>query len=188
MERLKLVTHQVKRVYGGHLCHFVRQDGPEVGDVAGGETQGVQLGQLCVGRYPGQRGLQAAERLAQDTHTRPFPRVRCVPLLRLLARAHPVLVITEVRARAPAGSTHCTTSSARHALLDTKYCCTARSNPRIVTHWARKSEEKIIYDALELIRQSDRISLGNSLFITSIFRSILWPAQLHVQFVPGESR
>lgn len=122
VERVKLVTHQVKRVYGGHLCHLVCQDGSEVGDVAGGEPQGVQLGQLCVGWYPGQRGLQATKCLAQDTHTRPFPRVRCVPLLRLLARAHPVIVITELRARFPSGSIHCTTSSARHALLDIEHC------------------------------------------------------------------
>jgi hypothetical protein len=57
-------THQVERVYGGLFCHLVREDGPEVRDVTGGEAQGVQLRELRVRRDPGQSGLEATERFA----------------------------------------------------------------------------------------------------------------------------
>jgi hypothetical protein len=125
---VEFMTHQIERVYGGHFCHLVREDGPEVRDVTGGEAQGVQLRQLRVSRNPGQSGLEATERFAQDTHTSALPRVRCVPLLRLLACAHPIFIITEVWARSSTGSTHCTTSSARHFLPDIYHCCTEPSN------------------------------------------------------------
>lgn len=107
---------QVERVYGGHFCHLVREDGPEVRDVTGGKAQRIQLRELRVCRDPGQGGLETTERFAEDSHTRALPRVRCVPLLRLFACAHPIFVVTEVRARSSTRSTHCTTSSARHFL------------------------------------------------------------------------
>lgn len=47
---------------------LVGEDPLEVGDVGGGEAEGVQLGQLGVGRHPRQGELEAAERAAEDPH------------------------------------------------------------------------------------------------------------------------
>jgi hypothetical protein len=48
---------------------LVHEDGPQVGDVAGGQAQRVQLGELSVGGDPRQGGLQPAEGLAEDAHS-----------------------------------------------------------------------------------------------------------------------
>lgn len=66
----------------------VGQNLAEMRDVAGGEAQRVQLGQLGVGWYPGQRRLEAREGLGQHAHPCSLPRVGRVPLhlLALLRR------------------------------------------------------------------------------------------------------
>lgn len=89
---------------------------PEVRDVAGREPERVQLGQFCVGRDPGQAGLQPGEGFAQHPHPRPLPGVGRVPLrlARVLVRRsgdpalmldppHPRAVIVQLLIRVPAG-------------------------------------------------------------------------------------
>ena len=56
------------------------QDLAEVGDIAGGKSQRVQLGQFSVWRHPGQCRLQLDERLAQYSHAVPFASIGRVPL------------------------------------------------------------------------------------------------------------
>lgn len=52
----------------------------QVRDVAGGEPQCVQFGQLGVRRNPGQAGFQPGESFAQHSHARPLPGVGRVSL------------------------------------------------------------------------------------------------------------
>lgn len=49
-------------------------------DVAGGQAQSVQFGELGVRRHPGQGGLQPGEGFGQDPHSGSLPRVGRVPL------------------------------------------------------------------------------------------------------------
>lgn len=81
--------HQVHGVNKSTLVFVVGQNLAQVRDVAGGEAQRVQLGQLGVRRDPGQRRLEAREGLGQHAHPSSLPRVGRVPLhlLALLLRA-----------------------------------------------------------------------------------------------------
>lgn len=60
------------------------QDLAKVRDVAGGQAECVQLGQLGVRRYPWQRGLELGEGFAQHAHPGPLSCVGRVPLHGLL--------------------------------------------------------------------------------------------------------
>lgn len=73
-------AYQIDRVGVAALQAVLLQELPEVGDVAGGEAQRVQLGQFGVGRHPGQAGLQPGEGFAQHPHALPLPGVGRVPL------------------------------------------------------------------------------------------------------------
>lgn len=72
--------HQVHGVNKSALVLVVGQDLPQVRDVAGGQTQRVQLGQLGVRGHPGQGGLQSGEGFGQDPHSGSLPSICCVPL------------------------------------------------------------------------------------------------------------
>lgn len=81
-------THQIDRVKVAVLVLVAGQDLPQVGDVAGGQAERVELGELGVRRHPGQGGLEAGEGFAQHSHASPLAGVGRVPLdlLALLAR------------------------------------------------------------------------------------------------------
>lgn len=82
-------TYQVDRVDVTVLVLVVRQDLPQVRDVAGRQPQRVQLGELGVRGHPGQGGLEPGKGLAQHPHAGPLARVGRVSLdlLPLLADA-----------------------------------------------------------------------------------------------------
>lgn len=62
------------------LVLVVGENLAEVRDVAGGQAQRVQLGELGVRRHPGQGGLQPREGFGQHAHAGSLPRVGRVPL------------------------------------------------------------------------------------------------------------
>lgn len=73
-------AHQTGGLHVSVIQGLVLEQSPEVRDVTGGQPQGVQLGQLGIGGYPGQGGLQPGEGFAQHPHPGPFASVGRVPV------------------------------------------------------------------------------------------------------------
>ena len=73
LERVQIAESTQERRPGG-AGHLLSKRAGEVGYVAGGQHQHVQLGQLGVRRHGWQGGLQGQEGLAQRPHPAPLPR------------------------------------------------------------------------------------------------------------------
>ena len=73
-------SYQIDWVREAVLEAVLLQELSQVRDVARGESERVQFGQLGVRRHPGQAGLQSGEGFAQHPHPRPLPRVGRVSL------------------------------------------------------------------------------------------------------------
>ena len=72
LERVQVAESTQER-RPGRAGHLLSKRAGEVGYVAGGQHQHVQLGQLGVGRHSRQGGLQGQEGLAQRPHPAPLP-------------------------------------------------------------------------------------------------------------------
>lgn len=73
LERVQVAESTQERRPGG-AGHLLSKRAGEVGYVAGGQHQHIQLGQLGVRRHGRQGGLQGQEGLAQGPHPAPLPR------------------------------------------------------------------------------------------------------------------
>lgn len=85
------VSYQVHWVNISILIFVIGQDLPEMRDVAGRQTQCVQLGEFGVRWYPRQGGFQPRKGFGEHAHAGPLPRVGCVPLHLLALLLRPAL-------------------------------------------------------------------------------------------------
>lgn len=72
LERVQ-VAESTQEGWPGRAGQLMAQHSGEVGYVAGGQNQHIQLGKLGVRGHGGQSGLQGQEGLAQGPHPAPLP-------------------------------------------------------------------------------------------------------------------